>query len=147
MEKHTTWVVVADGAQARFLQTEGPGKGLHPVMNEIRGTTARAQEGGLNQPERIFEQGGPSGHASPSSDPKSQAEAMFIREVAQRLKTESDRGCFDRLVLVAPDKALGIFRNELAGPVKSKVTAEVNKDLTNVPEHQLGSHLSDAVAF
>jgi protein required for attachment to host cells len=52
---------------------------------------------------------------------------------------------FDALVLIAPPQALGDLRKALAGGVRAKVAAELAKDLTNVPLHELPRHLAEVV--
>ena len=52
---------------------------------------------------------------------------------------------FDKLVLVAAPKTLGDLRDLLPDPVKAKVVAEIDKDLTKVPLHELPKHLDSVL--
>ncbi len=52
---------------------------------------------------------------------------------------------FDRLVLVAPPKTLGALRRALGELARSRVAAELKKDLVNVSEHDLPVHLGEII--
>ena len=51
---------------------------------------------------------------------------------------------FDRLVLVAPPKALGDLRAELPKHAQERVTHELPKDLVHLDGQGLAQHLTDA---
>lgn len=157
MKPHTTWVVIADGTQGRILATEGPGKGLRPI-DDMAGVNAADRDLGREQPG--FDPGGRAGNppgapdvtqgrhgAAPKAGPHDKAEAAFLRDVAGRLRAGAIQGAYDRLVLVAPPKALGALRGELDKTVTDKVIGEVDKDLTNIPLPQLPEHLSLYVGY
>ena len=67
----------------------------------------------------------------------------FVREVAAVLNEASQRDEFDGLVLVAPAHALGDLRQALDAVTRRKITGELQKDLTNVPNSDLAAHLAD----
>ena len=46
-------------------------------------------------------------------------------------------------MLVAAPKALGDLRSLLPKTVQSKIVAEIDKDLTNIPTAELGKHLDE----
>ena len=46
-----------------------------------------------------------------------------------------------RVSLVAAPKTLGDLRELLPATVKKKISAEIDKDLTNLPERDLPKHL------
>ena len=55
------------------------------------------------------------------------------------------RNDFDRLVIVAPAPMLGDLRRVLQPEVLGKVIAEVDKDLTKIPTHDVLSHIDDVL--
>ena len=55
------------------------------------------------------------------------------------------RNDFDRLVLVAPAVMLGDLRRALQPQVLEKVVAEVDKDLTKIPTHDVLAHINDVL--
>ena len=77
----------------------------------------------------------------PPTDPQRYAKYAFARELAERLEEAAHGHRFDRLVLVAAPKTLGDLRELLPDPVKTKVVAEIDKDLTGVPLRDLPKHL------
>lgn len=148
MQGTTTWILIADGAHARVLESRGPGKGLETVKGEWEGGRALSRELGRSKPGRTKDRAGQHKHAmEPPTDPHQHQEDEFLRSVAEKIKKASDHGSFDRLVVVAPPSALSTLRKTLAESVRSKVVDEVAKDLTNVPDTQIGDHLRDVVVF
>jgi hypothetical protein len=47
------------------------------------------------------------------------------------------------LILVAPAHALAELNHALDAPVQRKIAAQLQKDLTNVPNADLAKHFSD----
>jgi protein required for attachment to host cells len=144
----TTWVLIADGARARLLAQDKPFAALKPALQqeELTGSTAQSKEIGTDRPGRSFDSAGQGRHAmAPPTDPQRYAKFAFARELAERLEEAVHGGRFDRLVLVAAPKTLGDLRELLPGPVKAKVVAEIDKDLTKVPLHELPKHLDSVL--
>lgn len=79
----------------------------------------------------------------PATDPQRHAEYTFARDLADHLEKAANEHRFDRLVLVAAPKALGDLRGLLPKTVQSKIVAEINKDLTNIPTPDLAKHLDE----
>lgn len=146
MKSITTWILVADGSQARIASHAGPGRGLEPVFEDLmRGRNLPGREIMADRPGRAFDSAGRGRHAmEPVTDPRAHEQQTFIKEVADLLDKESKQGRYDRLVIVAPPKALGYLRQELSDHVRAKVTGELDKDLIHVAIHDLAGHL-DAV--
>lgn len=144
----TTWVLVADGARARVLAQGKPFEGLAPAFEqeEFTGTTARSKEIASDRPGRSFDSGGQGRHAmEPPTDPQRYAKYAFARELAERLEQAANAHRFDELVLVAAPKTLGDLRELLPDSVKTKVVAEIDKDLTKVPLRELPKHLDSVL--
>jgi protein required for attachment to host cells len=70
----------------------------------------------------------------------------FADQLAAMLQDELNQGKFDRLVLVAPPKALGQLRDALPKSVSARVSAELAKDLTHLPAQELREHLGTVIA-
>jgi protein required for attachment to host cells len=51
------------------------------------------------------------------------------------------------LVLVAPPQAVGDLRSRFSEDLKRMVTAELNKDLTKIPIHELPDFLGEVMAI
>jgi len=143
MKNKKTWILVADGARARILHNDGPGKGLSDSMNHgLAASHAPSRSFGTDKPGRGFASVGKSRHAKvPRIDFHTFEKQRFARDVAAMLDAAEAKGAFDRLVLVAPAKTLGELRRTIGAACLNKVMAELGKDLTHVPVHDLESHL------
>lgn len=143
MTKTMTWVLVADGARARLLVSEGPGTGLKPALGqEFIGTNLPSRDIASDRPGRSFDSAGEGRHAmEPPTDPKRHEKRVFAHEIAQILEDGRKRNAFDQLVIVAPPEALGDLRAELGEELKRLIGGELNKELTKVPTRELADHL------
>lgn len=54
---------------------------------------------------------------------------LFAKEVARKIETDRARNEFDRLVLVAGPKMLGLLRQSLSNPTQSMLAGEISKDI------------------
>ena len=64
-------------------------------------------------------------------------EDRFAARAAEMLKERALRNEFDSLVVVAPPKTLGELRKHYHKEVEKRLTAEVPKDLTNMPVEEI----------
>ena len=148
MKKTITWILIADGTQARVLEHGGPGKGLVSVKGlDWSIPPLQTQDINADRPGRSFSSVGPGRSAmEPKTDPADHREAEFVRSIAGILDEKAKSGAFDRLVIAAAPIALGNLRKAMSEHVKKTVVAELNKDLTNVPTPQLDRHLDGIIA-
>ncbi len=150
-----TWILIADGAKARVLEHDSRERTLSPAFpHEFFGSTAQSKEIASDRPGRSFDSAGRgqpgdvgTGHhrhaMEPRTDPQRHAEYAFARDLAHHLEHAAAENRFRNLVLVAAPKTLGDLRQILPDTVKKMVVAEVDKDLTNIPERDLPKHLKD----
>lgn len=143
MKKTVTWILIADGTQARVLEHGGPGKGLTQVEGlDWAIAPLQTQDINADRPGRAFASAGTHRSAmEPKTDPAQHREAEFVRGVAVELDRRAKAGAYDRLVIAAAPIALGNLRKSLSDHVKKTVIAELDKDLTNLPTSQLDKHL------
>ncbi|MGI9403845.1 MAG: host attachment protein [Hyphomicrobium sp.] len=144
MKLTTTWILIADGARARIFANLGPGKGITPVEGGVLKTDhAPSRELASDRPGRTFESADVMRHAiDPAQDPHRELKRAFAVRLAALLDERLARNAFDRLVLVAPPVTLGDLRAALSKPVKERVSAELDNDLTNTPVDELPKHLA-----
>lgn len=142
-----TWILVADGARARILAHEGPGKGLVDAMDhDFVGSKERMSDMVSDRPGRTQGSHDSSHHAfGPKTEWHRFEKNQFAKRMAEILEKAATQNLYDRLVLVAPPQALGDLRAALGQHAQKKITGELDKDLTHVSVHDLGSHLSDIV--
>ncbi len=142
MKKTVTWILIADGTQARVLEHNGPGKGLTMVKGlDWSIEPLQSQDINADRPGRAQR-----GAMEPSTDPVEHREAEFVRSVASVLDRKALDGAFDRLVIAAAPIALGNLRKVMSDHVKKAIVAELDKDLTNLPTPQLDKHFDGIIA-
>ena len=147
MKPPVTWVLIADGAQARILQYSGPSKGLVQLDGlKFEDAHLRNREIMADRPGRAFSSAGYGRSAiEPRTDPADYRETEFLRAVAERINQKCLAGAFRRLVIAAAPQALGELRRFLTPATMETVAAEIPKDLTTVPILQLGKHFEGAL--
>ncbi len=147
MKSTRTWVLIADGARARILQNEGPGKGLHEVEGCVfHGDHAATHEIMSDREGRSHSSVGPGRSAIEAhSDPHRELKKKFAHHLADVLASKLREKAYDRLVIVAAPAALGDLRSALSEQVRAKVTGEVAKDLTKTPDADVAGHLKDVL--
>lgn len=146
MKKTTTWILIADGTQARVLEHTGPGKGLANVKGlDWSIPPLQSQDIDTDRPGRAHSTVGRSA-MEPKTDPAQHREAEFVRNIAGALDEKARAGAFDRLIVAAAPIALGQLRKVLSDHVRKAIVAELDKDLTNLPTPQLAKHLDGIIA-
>lgn len=146
-KKVVTWVLVADATHATVYVNDGPGRGLNPAdtptfKSDVPHYTrdAVSDRGG-----RSWGGAGGARHGMEQpTDTKRHAEQEFAREVAKALGQAAQEKKYDRLVLVAPPKALGDLRAELPKHAQERISHELPKDLVHLDGRGIEQHLKDA---
>lgn len=149
MKAKTTWILVADGAQAKVFEHTGPGKGLRIIEDlQFEQQPLQAQEIMADRPGRSFASAGSARSAMEySSDPVAVRERRFVENVAEELEKHLQKGAFDRLIVAAAPTALGDLRPAFSKALKETIVGELPKDLTNIPTPKLEAHFSDMLAM
>lgn len=147
MKPVRTWVLVADGARARVLVNEGPGKGLRPVAGHVfEGEHGATHDLVTDRQGRSFSSVGHGRSAIEArSDPHRDLKVKFALSLVAMLSEGLSAGSYDRLVLVATPVTLGDLRAHLTDQVRARVAGEVALDLTKVPNEDIGPHLKDVL--
>ena len=132
--KNGTWVLIADGEKALFLENQTDGE--DPFLEVVR---KEEQENPPNREQAANRRGrfndGPSVHRSAVDDTDwhQLAKDRFASDLADILYKQAHKGNFDSIVLVADPGTLGELRSELHQEVTNKVIGEISKTLTNHP--------------
>lgn len=149
MKPIRTWILIADGARARVLSHEGPGRGVAPVPDGMFDAAHEPdREINADKPGRTFDSVGGGRHQKePRSSPHRLRKADFARELASMLERRRSEGAFDRLLIVAPPATIGDLRSSMRKEVRASVIGEVKKDLTHVPNSEIDQHLTDVLAI
>ena len=149
MKTSVTWVVVADGTQAKVFAHKGAGTGLSPVPDLMfEDEVKKAGDIMADRPGRSFSSGSDSRSAMEySTDPVEVREERFVREVTEALERGHQQSAFNRLVIAAAPAALGTFRKLMSDQLKDSVVAELPKNLTKLPTPEIESHLDGILAM
>ncbi|MDB6453421.1 host attachment family protein [Falsirhodobacter sp. 20TX0035] len=129
-----TWVVVADGEKALFLENEGDAQ--YPILR-VRVVETHDnppdREQGTDKPGQLGNRASGTGSAIEETDFHRLERDRFAQDLAGRLLKMSQQGRFDRLVIVAAPQTLGALRPELHKDVQAKIVQEIPKSLTSMP--------------
>lgn len=141
-----TWIVVADGARARFFTPDGePAKLLPTGPADLVAPASRQRTRDLksDRPGRSFSasRSGARHAFEPPHDYHKLEKHRFMATLAAALDDARGRRAFDDLILVAPHRSLGELRSLLSKRVLRSVRREVAKDLTNEPPSRLRRRL------
>lgn len=66
----------------------------------------------------------------------------LAKHVLRALEAEWAKGTFDQIVLAAGPKMLGALRDAMPKDLAKAITQEFDKDLSDIPDHALASHLT-----
>jgi protein required for attachment to host cells len=140
---HDAFVFVGDGRKALFLRNDGDEKFPNLKTEQvIVDNNPPTQAQGTDAPGRAFAAGSPGRSTYEQTDWHELEEKYFAREVAGTLaKIVRDRK-IKALIIVAPPKTLAELRQAFQPDVKSRIVAEVDKDLTKLPVYEIEKHLS-----
>jgi protein required for attachment to host cells len=143
---NTTWIVIADGAQACSYQYQGPYQPLsvvegsqlrhvnEPTRNLVSSRPGRAHGYGSSSPRSAVE---------PSTDAHRHQKAVFARELGNFLEQHINE--FDDLIIAAPAKVLGDIRHLAPRRVLQKVRHELDKELTKIPPQELPKYFDSVL--
>ncbi len=115
-----TWVVVADGGEARLFHSEGQGDKF--ALKQVKVIT----------PKDLLDDG-PAGHRPPESSEHATDEATFAKQLAHRLNAAALKNEYEHLVLMADPQTLGQMRPQLHKETVCRMVKEVAKTFTNAP--------------
>ncbi|MCA8928676.1 MAG: host attachment protein [Alphaproteobacteria bacterium] len=135
---HNAWILVGDGERALILRNDGDEKFPNLVTQEaIRHENPATREQGTDRPGRFPD--GPSVQRSAveNTDWHRVEKDRFAREMAAHLRQSALDNAFTHLIVVAPPQVLGELRQQMDKAVQAKVLAEVDKDLTKHPVHEI----------
>ncbi|HET9159455.1 MAG TPA: host attachment protein [Caulobacteraceae bacterium] len=118
-----TLIVVADGAGVRAFEE----KIRHGPLNELAAWRLTAPQDARHRSSGPRSAGiarhGAQHHAVNDARPAVAAETQFLALVGDRIDREAKAERFNRLILIAPPRALGILRAALGAAARNKIEA------------------------
>lgn len=125
-----TWILVADGTEARLF---------HNVGNA---TTLSLRQDEVLVPENLVGDG-PARRTPPESGEQDIDEATFAKQLARRLNADALRNAYEHLVLVADPQTLGQIRPQLHKETEKRIVRYIAKTLTKAPLKDIERALVD----
>lgn len=138
----TTWIVVASRDEVRIFERKGK-KDLTLV------TAIGNPEGKLHPRDLVSDKAGTSSDNrmrrrlaySTEQSPKERSLINFYREIGDQIDLALNKQKFDRLILIAEPRLLGILRSVLPSSVHHVIIQEIHKDLAFATEEQIMERL------
>jgi protein required for attachment to host cells len=133
--------LIADGARARLMLRHGDGhySDVASFAHDAEPRRAHDTRG------RVHASVGGARSALGEPDPE-HGWGEFGADLAAAVEDSVAKGLFDRFALVAPPRMLAAIRHHLGVETSAKLTGELAKDLTKLPERDLREKL-DALAM
>jgi protein required for attachment to host cells len=142
----TVRVLVADERAAAFYDLENLRSPLQPRATLDDPTaTLRDRELESDRPGRGFASGGHRHGVDGERSARRENETRFAGRIAHEVERARQHNEFDRLVIMAGPRMLGLLREALAEPSRSAVAAEVPKDLAHHDLDAIRDHVPDEV--
>ncbi len=143
MIKAGAWVVVCDGRKALILENHGDAKFPNLRTREtLEHEDAKTSDQGTDRPGRVNKSTSSSRSAVEQTDWHDQAEHDFLKMIAHKLDEAVRKGDAKSIVIVAAPRALGVLRPAYSNDLKEAITAEVDKDMVNMPVYDIEKHLT-----
>ena len=140
---HDGFVFVGDGRKALFLRNDGDDKFPHLKTERVfvDRNNPPTREHGTDQPGRTFSGIDGRRGALEQADWHELEERHFAREVAAALVKVVRERKVKALVVAAPPRTLSELRQAFHADVKTRIVAEIDKDLTKLPVYEIERHL------
>ena len=140
---HDAWVFVGDSKKALFLRNAGDGKFLNLKAERVFAEdNPPSREQGTDHPGRAFKRAGTNQRSSMEQTDWHELEKHhFVQRTAAAMEQIVRDRKVKALVIVAPPRTLSDLRQAFHPDVKSRIMAEINKDLTKHTVAEIEKHL------
>lgn len=134
------WVVLADASRARICRSDELITNLEEVDDMVH-PQSRMHAGELLSDDRgrMRNMAGVGTAMDAHTDPADVEQGRFAAELARALLHGLEQGRYERLVIAAPPRFLGMLRGELSPRVQKAVVGEIHHDYVHTPLHQVGA--------
>ena len=135
---HDAWIIVCDATKALFLRNAGDERqsDLRLVERLEAPGRGRTSDQGTDRPGRLQNRSAPAS-AIEQTDWHRQEKDAFAMQIAGRLELLCKENPTRSIFLVASPRTLGSLRRVLHQSVVASVVAEIAKDLTKHPVHEI----------
>jgi protein required for attachment to host cells len=142
-QKPVTWILVTDGKKAQVYVWTPKSLTLVPDFTVYSESPEDYAEK-LKKPGTIFESGSSLRHSvQPHIDIHDEIRLHFSTSILSQLNKCRENGNFDRLIIAAPDKLLGLLRKGLSKKTEDSLIADIPKNWTRYSQEKLLLHIKD----
>ena len=142
-----TWVVIADGEKALFLENMMDAQDPNLVVRRIdEQDNPPDSDQGTDKPGRMADGGPGQRSAFDETDWHQLAKMRFADDLADTLFKMVHQGRIKRLVIAAAPRILGEIRQSLHKEVESVLVGEIDKTLTNHPIDEIEKIVMDELS-
>ena len=123
------------------------GKPTYPnlkIVQVLEQDNPSTREQGSDRPGRTHSSVGSARSAMQETNWHKLEKHRFAKDIADALYSAAHSGRYDKLVIAAPPMIMGDLRKAMHKEVSDKVVAEVSKDFTNMPPHEIEKILAGA---
>ena len=140
---HDAMIFVGDGRKALFLRNAGDAKFLNLKTEQVFvDDNPPTHEQGTDRPGRGFSRANTNRRSGVEmTDWHELEEQRFTQRVDAAMEMLVREGKVNALVVAAPPRTLAELRNSFHADVKSRIIAEIGKDLTKHPVGEIEKHL------
>jgi protein required for attachment to host cells len=135
-ERYDYWSRRLDRGLRRNLRTVESHEDFNP----------KTSEQGSDRPGRVQESAGSARSGVAQTDWHDQQERQFLLRLATRLDEAVRKSETQKLVVIAPPRALGILREAYSPITRQALRGEIAKDYIHMPVYEIEQHLAPAKA-
>jgi protein required for attachment to host cells len=139
----TTWVVAADSSRARIFELSEPDRGMREVEDLLNPEGRQANRDVQVEPNGRFGKGAQvQAHtAEPAVRPVEHEVELFSKRVGHYLDQACSEHRFDKLLLIAPPKFLGMMRDNIGEQTRKAVEEEIPKNVAWFQDREIEEYL------
>jgi protein required for attachment to host cells len=139
---HDAVVLIGDGRKALFLRNQGDEAFLDLRVERVfADVNPPTHEQGTDKPGRVYASVGNRRGAAETTDWHDLEEHRFARDVAAALERLVRDRKVKSLLIASPPRTLADLRQALHPDVRRCIVADLPKDLTKHPVHEIEQHL------
>ncbi len=147
MKSTRLWILVIDGAHARFLRYYDKKRGAITIEHQsFTAQSVPTRNIGSDKPGRTFGSRGKLRHAiEPRIDLHEEEEKHFLTDVVKKLEKAFDENAFEDLFVIAQPKSLGFIRDLLSDRLRKQVCGECVGDYTRHNDKEISRLVTEAL--
>lgn len=137
------WILVCDRTRAKLFHALPAGQGPFPVLACLIHEQGKlsSQERNTDKPGRVVHPAGWQSAVEPHEDADHLESRRFASELVEDLERGRQERRFDRLIVVAPPKFLGVLREAWTPSLKALICTEIAQDWMTLPAAELQERL------